>query len=147
VTQVVTMPYRKRLLDRSQEQLIIWRMLVDICRHYHAAHFPNESFEGWVDNLLVWMCVGIGHQEGRPLNASKVAQIMNMPRMTAFRKLDELCRRGVLLKMGTQYILNEQKIGKATDHIPDVVRAIERAHRDLSSLKNAQNEQHAQNGQ
>jgi hypothetical protein len=137
----VTMPYRKGLLDRSQEQLIIWRMLVDICRHYHAAHFPNESFEARIGNLLVWMCVGIGHQNGHPLNASKVAEIMNMPRMTAVRKLDELCCRGILLKMGTHYILNEEKIGKATRHIPDIVRAIERAYHELSSLKNAQNGQ------
>jgi hypothetical protein len=141
------MPYRKGLLDRSREQLIIWRMLVDICRHYHAAHFPNESFEARIGNLLVWMCVGIGHQEGHPLNASKVAQIMNMPRMTAVRKLDELCRRCILIKMGTSYVLNEEKIGKATDHIPEVVRAIDRAHRELSALKSAQNEQRAQTGQ
>ncbi len=139
----INMPYRKGLMDRSEERFIIWKMLLEICHYYHLAHFPDESFEARIGNLLVWMCVGIGHQEGRPLNASKVAQIMNMPRMTAVRKLDELCSRGDLMKMGTHYILNEEKVGKVSGHIPDIIRTIQRASQELSKLEKTKTSRNA----
>jgi hypothetical protein len=128
------MPYRKGRIDRVTERSILWRMLVELSRSYHLTHFPGESFEANVGMLLVWMTVGLGHVEGKPMNATKIAETMNMPRATAIRKLKELVQRGILLRMGQIYILNEDQVGAISGHIPDLVRAVEHAYLELAKV-------------
>jgi DNA-binding IclR family transcriptional regulator len=105
----------------AHERLIIARMLVEIAQSYRT--ITDLDFRG----LLVGAAVGMGHLEGRPLNASKIAHVLQLPRTTVLRKLGELIERGAVRKCGAAYCLNEAAVNSNSAHVPRVIRVVRKA--------------------
>jgi hypothetical protein len=70
-----------------------------------------------INDADVWMLVAIaamvilGHSEGRPLTAHKVALTLNIDRNTAKRKLDKLVRLGPFVIHDEHYFLEPKRSG------------------------------------
>src|SRR5262249_1227157 len=130
-----TMPYRKGHLKYEKERAIFWRMLVE-CKLMACGALldPEESFEAAGGGLFTGMVVGLGHLEGRPVNAAKIAAILRPPRPTITRKLKELERRKIVVRVGHGYILNEDQVSGRSNHLPSIIKAIERAYLDLAKI-------------
>src|SRR5262249_30903558 len=112
------------------QRLILWKMIIELTRAYRG-QFSGESCL----SILVCMAVGIGHLEGRPLNASKIANILYTPRPTVLRALEHLRERGLVAKQKHLYLLNETQARKVpTSHLPKVIRIVSRASEELSKV-------------
>ena len=57
--------------------------------------------------LLIGSAIMVGHAENRPMNATKIAHYVGMPRSTVIRKLNEFLRAGVIARHGNVYLLSE----------------------------------------
>lgn len=53
--------------------------------------------------VLVACVVLLGHVAGRKRTAAEVGRALGMPRVTAWRKLEVLCQRGIVTRKGTRY--------------------------------------------
>ena len=116
------------MIDKRSQRLILWRMVIELTRAYRG-QFAGESCL----SILVCMAVGIGHLEGRPMNASKIANILYAPRTTVLRTLEYLGKRGLVVKQSGLYLLNEIEARKVSaSHLPKVIRIVSRASEDLS---------------
>jgi predicted ArsR family transcriptional regulator len=108
-------------------------MIVELTRAYRG-QFAGESRL----SVLVCMAVGIGHLEGRPMNASKIANILYTPRTTVLRTLEYLRKRGLVVKQKGLYLLNETEACKvSTSHLPKVIRIGSWASEELSKVDEA----------
>ena len=68
----------------------------------------NEALKNDADvSLLVRITAAVilGHSEGRPMTAHKLAQYLNIDRATAKRKLDKMVRVGSLVREGEYYLM------------------------------------------
>jgi DNA-binding IclR family transcriptional regulator len=118
------------MIDERSQRLILWKMIIELTRAYRG-HFAGESCL----SILVCMAVGIGHLEGRPLNASKIANILYTPRTTVLRVLEHLRERGLVVKQKHLYLLNEIAARKvSTSHLPKVIRIVSWASEELSKV-------------
>jgi hypothetical protein len=115
--------------SRAQERASIWRLFIELYRGGHDTHADWD-----IVTLLVCTVVALSHIEGRPIGAAKVAQVLDVPRSTVIRKLKELTGRGDIERVGTRYVLNEDRLGPSTPPITSGVRAIERAYSDLTKV-------------
>lgn len=98
------------------ERLALARFVVALLQELHTSLFPARA--GGVgrgaDAVLVACCVTIGHAEGRPVNASDVAHMLGMPRMTAARRLAELTEAGAIVRRGRAYFVSEQRMQRVS---------------------------------
>jgi hypothetical protein len=124
-----TMPHRKGRISREDERRVIWRLLIELYRIGHDTHQSWDSV-----TLLVCAVVALSHVEGRRIGASQIARVLNVPRPTVIRKLRKPASRGDITRVGTSYLLNEDRLGPITPHITSGVRAIERAYFDLAKI-------------
>jgi hypothetical protein len=119
-----------------RERRILANMIINILRQYYQAYrtYTHESFESDLGNLLVGGAVLLGYLEGRPLNAHKIALILNTPRTTVLRKLAWLMKHDLVIKSGGSYIVNAEVIARHTGHIPEIIREVRKAVEALSKL-------------
>ncbi|NEV79687.1 hypothetical protein DYI24_21880 [Rhodopseudomonas sp. BR0C11] len=98
------------------ERLLIARFVISLLQDLHTSLFPSRSGSVGrdVDVVLVACCVTIGHAENRPMNASKVAHVLGMPRMTAARRLGELTEAGAITRRGRDYFVSEERMKQLT---------------------------------
>jgi DNA-binding IclR family transcriptional regulator len=116
------------MIDKISQRLILWRMVIELTRAYRG-QFAGESCL----SILVCMAVGIGHLEGRQMNASKIANILYTPRTTVLRTLEYLRKRGLVVKHKGLYLLNEIEARKVSaSHLPKVIRIVSRASEELA---------------
>jgi hypothetical protein len=85
-------------LTHSAERLVISRAIVDLMRVSFGYRDQHAAFASNADEVLVAYAVLIGTLEGRPLNASKLAQMIGLPRSTTLRRLEDLEGLGVVHK-------------------------------------------------
>src|SRR5215472_2199573 len=99
------MPQR---IPMRRERRILANMVINILRQYYLAYrtHTHESFEAGLGNFVVGGAVLLGYLEGRPLNAHKIALILNTPRTTVLRKLAWLMKHDLVIKSGGSYIVN-----------------------------------------
>ena len=109
------MPHREYAL-RTQ-RLAIMHMLVDMLLEVRQdALGATELARGDDDTTaLVYTAVSIGHGEGKPMNATKLANFTHTPRTTVLRKLDRLIELGVVRKDGHNYLLAPQRANRLTE--------------------------------
>jgi predicted transcriptional regulator len=118
------------MIDRGAQRLILWKMIIELTRAYRG-QFAGESCL----SILVCMAVGIGHLEGRPMNASKIANILYTPRTTVLRTLEHLRERTLIIKQKHFYLLNETGARRvSTSHLPKVIRIVSWASQELSRV-------------
>lgn len=95
------MPWRH--IEHRKERLPAYRLLVKIMQ------LTRGEILGSVDDVMIAACVGLGHAEARPMNATKIAHYLDMPRSTVVRRLDVLVENGFIVRVGTVYLVSEQR--------------------------------------
>lgn len=80
-----------------------------ICREYLDGMRMGRSYE----HLCIGICIALGHLEGRPFTAGKIAQYLEVPRTTVLRRVQVLLRRGLIRRVGSYYFLVEERLNRA----------------------------------
>lgn len=83
-------------IHNASQRALVARALLDALRAFGAAYLGHKRFGARADELVLLAAVFVGQAEGRPMNASKLADYAGMPRPNVIRKLQALARRGVL---------------------------------------------------
>ena len=109
------MPHREYVL--RPQRIAILQMLVDMMLEVREdALGATELSRGDDDTtVLVYVAVSISHGEGKPMNATKLANFTHTPRTTVLRKLDRLIELGVVRKDGHNYLLTRQRANRLTE--------------------------------
>jgi hypothetical protein len=85
--------------------------------------------------LLIGSAVMVGHAEKRPMNATKIAQYIGLPRTTVIRKLNEFLRAGVIARHGNVYLLSEERAHNQTKYVTEAMRIFRTAEKSLKAAK------------
>ena len=93
-------------LPHAHERLIIAKLFHTILVEGQREYFPDRRNGETLTTLLVFGAVAIGHVEGRPMSASKLAGYLSIPRTTILRNLRALMRRSLVHKLGHIYCVN-----------------------------------------
>ena len=72
--------------------------------------------------LLIGSAIMVGHAENRPMNATKIANYVGLPRSTVIRKLNEFLRVGVIARYGNVYVLSEERAHNQTKYVTEAMR-------------------------
>lgn len=82
--------------DQSRQGVIIARFLLDMMRSAARVVLSAHYGASLADEVMLCAAVYIGHHEGRPMSAAKLADYIGMPRPTVIRKLADLELRGLV---------------------------------------------------
>ena len=93
-------------LRHANDRLLMCNLFLEITRAVHAAYLPDRQFGTCFETLYVAVGVAIGHIDGRPFTAAKLAVFLDSPRTTVMRRLDELAEAGVVVRDGRHYCMN-----------------------------------------
>jgi hypothetical protein len=94
----------------AQDRLALCRMFVDVAREAHREYMPKLAFGSRLETLVVGVCVAIGHLDGKPFSAAKLAAFLDCPRTSVIRRLNALAKMEIILRRGTRYYLNEPRV-------------------------------------
>lgn len=101
-------------LAYRDERLFVARFVIDLNRElYRGLVGTGDGFARRLDMLMVACAVTIGHAEGRPMTATKVAAYLGLPRMTATRRLGELTKAGAIECRARRYYVSPARIRSA----------------------------------
>jgi hypothetical protein len=98
-----------RIPNRIERNRLAY-LYVELSREMARTIGVMDMFGTYADMLLVACGVVIGHTEGRPFTASKLAQFVGIPRTTALRKLETLVSLGVIEQKANKYCLSPQRL-------------------------------------
>lgn len=98
-------------LAYRDERLFVARFVIGLNRELYRSLFPARAdFAGRLDALMVACAVTIGHAEGRPMGATKIAAYLELPRTTVLRRLAELIAAGAIARDGTRYVVSASRM-------------------------------------
>jgi hypothetical protein len=109
ITPTIAKPDMARVL-KAKERLTLCRMFVDVAREAHFEYMPKLAFGSRLETLVVGVCVAIGHLDGKPFSATKLAAYLDCPRTSVIRRLDALAKMQIIVRRGTRYFLNEPRV-------------------------------------
>lgn len=92
-------------IDKNDARYPLFKFALEASQLMMGEDRKSAGFAGGVLGMFVMSCVFVGHAEGKPMNATKIAHYLNAPRTTVLRKLKELLDAGVLVQRGTYYFL------------------------------------------
>ena len=72
--------------------------------------------------LLIGAAIMVGHAEGKPMSATKIAQYIDLPRSTVIRKLNQFLNAGVIARHGNMYLLSAERAGNQTKYVTEAMR-------------------------
>jgi predicted transcriptional regulator len=81
--------------------------------------------------LLIGTAIMVGHAENKPMNATKIAHYVGLPRSTVIRKLNEFLRVGVIARHGNVYLLSEERANNRTRYVEKAMRIFRTAEKSL----------------
>jgi hypothetical protein len=108
ITPTMANPDMARVL-KAEERLTLCRMFVEVAREAHLEYMPKLAFGSRLETLVVGVCVAIGHLDGKPFSAAKLAAYLACPRTSVLRRLDALAKMQIIVRRGTRYFINEQR--------------------------------------
>lgn len=91
------------------------RLFIDLAKAFYASIFPlGTPPPGEMDaNLaLVAVAVMLGHAQDRPLTASGIAVLLNMPRSSVLARLNVLIGHGLITRIDGRYYLDANRAGQ-----------------------------------
>jgi predicted transcriptional regulator len=93
------------------ERLAICQMLVDMMLELRESIFGVAQLGRGDDDttVMVFCAVAIGHAEGRPMNATKLAMFTHTSRTTVLRKLDRLIGLNLVTKRDRVYLVSPHR--------------------------------------
>jgi len=108
------------------------RLFVELSRELRAGVFAHHSRRDWggYTSVLGTCAVGIGHADGRPMNATKIAHFLDMPRTTVLRNLHRLIELKIVMKRGLLYLLGPS-IARQFTREPIYRKVLTRGFREL----------------
>lgn len=109
ITPTMAKPDMARVL-KAKERLTLCRMFVDVAREAHLEYMPKLAFGSRLETLVVGVCVAIGHLDGKPFSAAKLAAYLDCPRTSVLRRLNVLAKMQIIVRRGTRYFLNEPRV-------------------------------------
>ena len=83
--------------------------------------------------LLIGFAIMVGHAENRPMNATKIANYVGLPRSTVIRKLNEFLRVGAIARQGNVYLLSEERAHNQTKYVAQAMRIFRAAEKSLKA--------------
>lgn len=86
------MPHTRFFLQGA----IIARLLLDLLQTTTSGLLETGVGDVSCVDVILLCAVHIGHSDGRPMTAGKLADYVGMPRATAVRRLQEMMRKGIL---------------------------------------------------
>ena len=96
-----------RSIKEGRLRLPVVRLLLKMVRLVSKTYFDNDLAAANAEELVLCCAVFVGHAEGRPMSATKLADYAGIPRSTTVRKLRALTERGLVeLDSGGLYRLS-----------------------------------------
>jgi IclR helix-turn-helix domain len=89
----------------GHERARVARLALSLLRTVRNAYTPDLTLAEASEFLFLMMHLFIGHAQGKPLSASRLARIAEMPRTTVLRRLAMLIELGYLERIGNRYYL------------------------------------------
>jgi predicted transcriptional regulator len=83
--------------------------------------------------LLIGSAIMVGHAEARPMNATKIAQYIGLPRSTVIRKLNQFLKAGVIARHGNVYLLSKERAHNQTKYVSEAMRIFRIAEKRLKA--------------
>lgn len=111
--------------DKLKERLKLARLYVALTHAYFDLFYPRRSkkFSADLETLLVQVCIFIADAEGRPTSVTKIASHARLSRATVYRRLEQLCEFGTIVKKGRSYYFAENAVaGDETGKIDRILR-------------------------
>jgi hypothetical protein len=84
------------LTQRFPQGAVIARLLLNLIETTAGGMMLAGAGDASCTDIILLCAVMIGHADGRPMTASKLAAYVGMPRPTVFRRLQELMSRGII---------------------------------------------------
>ena len=110
------------------ERARVARLVLSLFRTVRNAYTPELTLAETSEFMFLMMHLFIGHVQGRPLSASRLARIAEMPRTTVLRRLATLIELGYLQREGSAYYLTAKanvpnQRGVLLEHIDNIQHA------------------------
>jgi predicted transcriptional regulator len=115
------------------ERLALAKAYIALTRVMVDSVFGNKPADHSV--LLIASAIMVGHAENRPMNATKIAHYIDLPRSTVIRKLNEFLRFGVVVRHGNVYLLSEERADNQTKYVTEAMRIFRAAEKSLKASK------------
>jgi CRP-like cAMP-binding protein len=113
------------------ERLALARAYISLTRVMVASVFGKKAADHSL--LLIGSAIMVGHAEDRPMNATKIAHYVGLPRSTVIRKLNEFLRSGVITRRGNVYLLSEERAQNQTKYVTEAMRIFHTAEKSLEA--------------
>jgi hypothetical protein len=117
------------------ERAQVARLVLGLLRTVRKAYTPELTLEETSEFLFLMMHLFIGHVQGRPLSASHLARIAEIPRTTVLRRLAGLIELGYVERTGTTYYLTaKSNVPNQRRVLLDHIKNIQLAAKELSKM-------------
>lgn len=97
-----------KTIKNAERRRVVLQLTIDIvvslCKAYFDGKRPGES----MPDALICAALVIGQAEGRPLNASKLAEFLGMARPTVIRRLSKLESEGKVERRGLMFVVRRE---------------------------------------
>ena len=101
----------------GRERARVARLVLSLLHTVRNAYTPELTLEEASEFLFLMMHLFIGHVQGRPLSASRLARITEMPRTTVLRRLAALIEFGYLERIAIATISPQNQMSRTTPRI------------------------------
>jgi len=120
----------------GRERARVARLVLSLLRTVRNAYAPELTLEEASEFLFLMMHLFIGHVQGKPLSASRLAHVAEMPRTTVLRRLAVLIELGYLERIGNGYYLTAKANVPNQRHVLlDHINNIQHAAKELSKIE------------
>jgi predicted transcriptional regulator len=113
------------------ERLALAKAYIALTRVMVDSVFGNKPADHLL--LLIGSAIMVGHAENRPMNATKIAHYVGLPRSTVIRRLNEFLRFGVIVRDGNVYLLSEERADNQTKYVTEAMRIFRAAEKSLKA--------------
>jgi hypothetical protein len=107
-------------LFRAEERAGTAQLMLDLAltifRNGGMRSPPNSNLGSEIEPILVASVVLTGHVGGKHKSASDVGRMLNIPRVTARRKLQELIGRVILERHRTAKLRRDHRVSSRMEH-------------------------------
>lgn len=123
-------------IRQAAQRAFIIKQTMELWRAASRAWFGEERFATRADDLFLCWSILVGQIEGRPMNASKLAEFSGLPRPTVLRKVRKLEAEGIVARAGGDFCIvpefaNSEPLTELARHM---VRAVKDGGAKLSKM-------------
>lgn len=99
-----------RSIKYGEHRRVVLQMTIEIIVTFCKAYFDGDRPADRVNDLMICAAIMVGQVEGRPLNASKIAEQVAMARPTVIRRLVWLEQKGLIERNGMVFKLRHDVV-------------------------------------